>query len=81
MEHPFHRFSELFTQLGLPADGDSVRRFIDSHAPLDSAVRIEEAPFWSPAQSALLREALLGDADWAPVVDQLNSALRQPLTH
>lgn len=77
MEHPFHRFSELFAQLGLDSDPDSVRDFIFSHAPLPEQVRLEEAAFWTPSQASLLREALLRDADWAPVVDQLNVALRQ----
>lgn len=78
MEHPYHRFSELFAQLGLAADPQEIRRFLAAHAPLDPAVRLEDAPFWSPAQAALLREKLLEDADWAEVVDQLSAALRVP---
>lgn len=71
-----HRFSELFAQLGLPGDPDSIARFIAQHAPLPAAVRLEDAPCWTPAQAALLREQLQADADWAEVVDQLNLALR-----
>ena len=38
-------------------------------------MRLEEAPFWTPAQAQLLREERLDDADWAMVVDRLNVAL------
>jgi hypothetical protein len=31
-----------------------------------------------PAQAAFLREALLQDADWAELADQLSNALRAP---
>ena len=76
MEAPFHRFSELFLQLGLSARPADIAAFIQAHAPLDPAVRLEDAPCWSPAQAALLKEELLEDADWAEQVDQLNLALR-----
>ena len=76
MEPTVHPFSELFAQLGLADDPASIRRFIADHAPLDDGLRLEEAPFWSPAQAQLLREERIEDADWAIVVDQLNLALR-----
>jgi hypothetical protein len=76
METSFHRFSELFQQLGLPADEPSIRAFIGTHRPLAGGVPLHEAPFWTPAQAALLREQIVQDADWAPVIDQLNVALR-----
>jgi Protein of unknown function (DUF2789) len=75
MEMTFHRFPELFAQLGLDADLESIRSFIAFHAPLPGDVRLEDATFWSPAQARLLREALIVDADWAEVVDRLNLAL------
>jgi hypothetical protein len=77
MEKPFHRFSELFAQLGLPADVDSIRDFISQHSPLDTAVKLEDASFWTAAQSSLLRELVAQDADWAEVADQLNAALHR----
>ena len=77
MSPHFHRFCELFAQLGLPDDVPSIAVFIQRHSPLDAAVRLEDAAFWTPAQAALLREQILADADWAEVVDQLNVALRQ----
>lgn len=75
MEQPVHPFSELFAQLGLADDEASIRRFIASHAPLPEGMRLEEAPFWTPAQAQLLREERLEDADWIVVIDQLNVAM------
>ncbi len=76
MESPYHHFCELFAQLGLPDDTASIGKFITAHSPLAASVPLHEAPFWTEAQRALLREELLEDADWAPVIDQLNVALR-----
>jgi len=78
MSPHFHRFCELFQQLGLPADVPGIAAFIQRHAPLAPGTRLEDAAFWTPAQAALLREQILADADWAEVVDQLNLALREP---
>ncbi|MBP6726575.1 MAG: DUF2789 domain-containing protein [Propionivibrio sp.] len=76
MDVPHHRFNELFQQLGLPADVGSIQRFLERCRPLDAAIRLEDAPFWTAAQATLLRDELLLDADWSEVVDQLNAALR-----
>jgi hypothetical protein len=76
MDTPHHRFSELFAQLGLPSDPASVARFLAQHRPLPGHIALADAPFWNPAQAALLREEWAEDADWAEVVDQLNAALR-----
>ena len=78
MQDHHHRFADLFEQLGLPADAKGIADFIASHRPLPDSVRLEDAPFWSPAQATLLREEIVRDADWAELVDQLNVALRQP---
>jgi len=75
MEPTVHPFSDLFAQLGLPDDNASIQQFIATHSPLPNDMRLEEAPFWSPAQAQLLREERLDDADWAMVVDRLNVAL------
>ena len=75
MEPTVHPFSDLFAQLGLPDDALSIQQFIATHSPLPNGMRLEEAPFWSPAQAQLLREERLDDADWAMVVDRLNVAL------
>jgi Protein of unknown function (DUF2789) len=76
MDKFFHRFSDLFSQLGLSSDPVSIRQFIQTHSPLNASVRLEDAHFWSSAQAALLRDQLLEDSDWAEAVDQLNLALR-----
>lgn len=78
MEKFFHRFSELFSQLGLPAGMDDIREFIARHSPLAPNIRLEDAPFWTDAQAAFLRDEILDDADWAEVIDQLSGALRKP---
>lgn len=75
MDKTAHPFSELFEQLGLPADEASIRQFIATHGPLPGNVRLEEAAFWTPAQAQLLREERIEDADWIPTIDQLNVAL------
>ena len=76
MEQPFHRFTDLFAQLGLPSDSVSIEAFLRAHSPLPDDVSLPDAPFWTAAQSALLREEILEDADWAEVVDRLNLSLR-----
>lgn len=72
MQQPMHDRSQLFAQLGLPSDSAAIDEFIARHAPLPEAQRLHEASFWTPAQAAFLREEMLGDADWAEVIDALN---------
>ncbi len=76
MDSTYHRFTELFQQLGLASDTRSIQDFLVRHSPLHPSIRLESAPFWSEAQSALLRDEILLDADWAEIVDQLNATLR-----
>ena len=78
MDAPFHQFSELFAQLGLPSDESDIRPFIAKHSPLPQNVELWDASFWTPAQASLLRDEIAEDADWAEAVDQLNLALRAP---
>lgn len=80
MDKSIHRFHELFAQLGLPCDNVSIEQFIESHSPLATEVKLPDAPFWTSAQAAFLREACMQDADWAGLADQLSVALRKP-TH
>ena len=77
MNQSYHRFTELFLQLGLPSDVDGIKHFLENHSPLDPSIRLENAPFWTQAQSTLLRDEILQDADWAEVIYQLNAALRR----
>ena len=76
MDQPIHPFSELFAQLGLPADETAIRQFIAAHSPLRNELDLADAPFWTDSQTAFLKEEKLDDADWAEVIDQLNLALR-----
>ena len=76
MDQPIHRFSDLFAQLGLPADEQAIRQFIANHGPLKADILLADAPFWTASQAAFLKEEKLEDADWAELVDQLDLALR-----
>ena len=75
MERHIHSMSNLFAQLGQPSDDAAIAQFIKMHGSLASSVPLHEAPFWSPAQTDFLREAVLNDADWAEVVEALNTEL------
>ena len=75
MEAPVHSMTNLFAQLGLPNDEASIARFIETHRPLPESVRLSDAPFWSASQAAFLREEIQEDADWAPIIDELNAEL------
>ena len=55
-------------------------RFIHTHRALVSNMVLSEIAFWAPAQAELLREKTLKDADWAEVINQLNTALHQYLS-
>ncbi|NVK56593.1 MAG: DUF2789 domain-containing protein [Alteromonadaceae bacterium] len=67
--------SDLFVQLGLPADDADIERFISEHRGLKSALPIHEAPFWNKSQADFLRQSLTDDAEWAEVIDELNTRL------
>ncbi|GGF55362.1 DUF2789 domain-containing protein [Alteromonas lipolytica] len=67
--------SELFVQLGLSADEQAIEQFISEHRGLKSSQPLAEAPFWSKAQASFLRQALAEDAEWAEVIDELNTRL------
>jgi hypothetical protein len=75
MEHPVHSMSKLFAQLGQASDEPAIARFIETWRPLANDVQLHEAAFWTPSQACFLRQALLDDADWAEVADELNVAL------
>lgn len=77
MELPNKDMSTLFDQLGLPSDPASIDDFIASHAPLPENVRLADAPFWNDSQRALLADEWAEDAEWAPIVDELNVRLHE----
>ena len=72
---PLH-FKNLFEQLGLPADDQSICRFIGLNRPLAGSTALADATFWTQAQATFLKEQILADADWSNWIDQLNNALR-----
>ena len=76
MDKTFHGFTALFAQLGLPNDEVQIRQFIESHSPLSSATRLEDAQFWSASQASWLKDGWLHDSDWAEAIDRLSLALR-----
>ena len=75
MIEPVHNMPSLFAQLGLPAAEVSIDAFVDTHRSLAGEVALADAPFWTPSQANLLAEGVAEDADWAPVIDQLNVML------
>lgn len=77
MEASSHTLNNLFAQLGLPSSHSEIEHFIDMHRHLAGQISLADAPFWSPAQAAFLREEILKDADWAEVIDQLNASLHR----
>lgn len=72
-----HTLAALFQQLGLPNDGASIESFLAAHR-LGPGEDLAEAPFWTPAQAAFLREALVEDADWCEQADELAARLAAP---
>jgi len=76
MERPVHTISNLFAQLGQANDEAAIASFIEKHRPFPDDVQLHEAAFWTPSQASFLSEAILEDADWAEVADELNAELR-----
>ena len=79
MQTGHHRLQDLFDQLGLPSTPDAIDDFITRHRPASLGCALPEAPAWTPAQAAFLREAIAADADWALPAEWLAQALCQPL--
>tara|TARA_R110001599_G_scaffold3464_4_gene19079 strand:+ start:6527 stop:6799 length:273 start_codon:yes stop_codon:yes gene_type:complete len=67
----------LFEQLGMDGDDASIEAFIADHYPLSKDIKLSEASFWTPSQAAFLKEEIVEDAEWAPVVDELNARLHE----
>lgn len=75
MSHVHHSLEDLFAQLGLNSDAVSIERFIAQHRPIPNDVALYRAGIWSPAQRTFLKEELIGDGEWALVIDELNRRL------
>lgn len=76
MDTSRHTLATLFKQLGLPCDEPSIREFIRRHSPLPPEMTLQEAPFWSESQAHFLEEGLKDDSDWAEIIDELDSLMR-----
>ncbi len=76
METLNHDLGSLFEQLGLDNKDAAIDAFINKHKPLASHLLIHQADFWSASQAGFLQQAIEEDADWALVVDQLDTMLR-----
>jgi hypothetical protein len=77
MELTTPTLATLFEQLGLDSDQASIDAFVLAHQ-LPEDVKLSEADFWTPQQASFLKEELREDAEWAPVVDELNVLLHTP---
>lgn len=75
MDTSTHNMSNLFMQLGLASKPEDIRNFISQHK-LAGHVSLADAPFWNQAQASFIRESFKQDADWAEVIDELNTQLR-----
>lgn len=68
--------NDLFAQLGLPSDDESIKRFVATHRPLPNEVLLPHAPFWTEAQGEFLHQNWKADAEWVPLIDTLDAMLR-----
>ncbi len=71
-----YTLEDLFDQLGLKEDHDSIEQFIQTHSTISEHIPLHKAEFWTASQAAFLEEAIADDSAWAMVVDQLNALLR-----
>ncbi|NMP33284.1 DUF2789 domain-containing protein [Thalassotalea sp. M1531] len=71
-----HNMANLFAQLGLANSSQDIDKFIAENKGLPSNVSLAKANFWNSSQASFITQAINEDADWAEVVDILNSMLR-----
>ena len=75
MDTSEHSMQALFAQLGLSNSDTAIDNFIENNH-LPNEIPIQNAAFWSAGQAQFIREAIEDDADWAEVVDHLDTQLR-----
>jgi hypothetical protein len=78
MDTTSNDLSHLFKQLGLPHDQEGIDYFVIQNK-LDKHTLITDADCWNSGQKAFLKEALLQDAQWSEVIDQLDVMMRAKL--
>lgn len=76
MEPSIHTLNNLFMQLGLESSDAGIAEFIETHQ-LAKGVDLEHAPFWNEAQIHFITESREEDADWAELVDELDTLLHK----
>lgn len=67
--------SDLFKQLGLPADPVSIQDFIARHEGACGRCALPQAPIWTESQRAFLAQAVAEDSDWALPAEALAGML------
>ena len=72
-----YTLSDLFKQLGLPADPKSIADFIARHQGACRDCTLPHAPIWTASQQAFLEDAIAQDADWALPAETLTGLLSQ----
>ncbi|MEY4593007.1 MAG: hypothetical protein RIR18_1902 [Pseudomonadota bacterium] len=75
MNTNLHSMTNLFSQLGLPNSPEEMDKFFELRRPLGNEVALYRASFWSESQRNFLKEEIIEDADWAMVIDEMNSLL------
>ena len=74
MDMTSNTLTSLFEQLGLPSAEHEIEQFVQTHR-LAEHVNIVDADFWTDGQRQFLRQSLRLDAEWSPIVDDLNALL------
>lgn len=75
MRSNINTMSDLFKQLGLPADPASIREFIGQHEGACIHCTLPHAPIWTESQRAFLDQAVAEDSDWALPAEELAGML------
>ena len=75
MPSNIHTLSDLFKQLGLPADPASIEDFIARHEGICTDCTLPHAPIWTESQRAFLEQAIAEDSDWALPAEALAGML------
>ena len=75
MDTQIHDMTNLFSQLGLPADDKSINQFLGAHY-LDDTMKLTDAPFFNTGQKSFISESIEQDSDWCEMIDQMDVRLR-----
>lgn len=76
MYPPTHSIHSLFDQLGLDSSDEAIDSFVTKHGSLPANIKLHQADFWNEAQGTFLLQMTKEDADWAEIVDELDTRLR-----